>query len=404
MAWREVHQDVGDFTVSLDERLPLTIRPDVDGAFGGFSLCVILPGRVPHRAVTPAGLLAIARDSGGYTGLIRGVKYAGGEVEVYGVSPLALSGDEDSKGDDPIDTSGGGTITTHPFWNGVGNTSVVEAWRTRAQGLTVHASVPTAASPTGSYAVDEGATGLDILRRGCRGPLTPWREFYLDQALALHADTAANLFTSGHAVITPEADGPDGDRWAIPARPAPDSDLEDYTTRVKVNNGPSISGEVAVGSTPYYAPDGDPVELQRTIQSNAPPSNGAAANVATNQLGRFDAPANTITVRTAARGVRAHLMPGDWPWLFDPDAGLYDLAEQETFAGRTIAPVVGVRCEALRVNIDERSGVYLVWHDGEAQHVVDWSDFLVPEAPGADIEIGHIKRTLGYEPLAKAAA
>lgn len=404
MPWREVLMDVGDFAVRLDARLPLTIRPDVDGSFGGFALCVVLPGRVPHRAVTPTGLLALARDSGGYTGLVRGVKYDDGDVEVYGVSPLALSGDEDHKGDNPIDTSGGGTITTRPFWNGAGNTSVVEAWRSRAQGLTVHASTPTAASPTASFAVDEGATGLDILRVGCRGAFSTWREFYLDQALALHADTRTNLFTAGHAVITPEADGPDGDRWAIPARPAPDSDLEDYTTRVKVNNGPSISGEAAVGSTPYHAPDGDPVELQRTIQSNAPPSNGAAVNVATNQLGRFDAAANTITVRTAARGVRAHLMPGDWPWLFDPDAGLYDLAEQAFFAGRTIAPVVGVRCEALRVNVDERSGVYLVWHDGENQHVVDWSDFFVPEAPGADIEVGHIKRTLGYEPLAKAAA
>ena len=40
--------------------------------------------------------------------------------------------------------------------------------------------------------------------------------------------------------------------------------------------------------------------------------------------------------------------------------------------------------------------------DGRSQPFVDWSDHVIPENPGADIEVGQITRSLGYQPLAKA--
>lgn len=404
MAVREVLLDVGDGSLTLDHLTPTEHLPDVDDATGGFAFIAITPTRLRRGHVTPTTVFAQSM----YTGLIRGVRRERGRTEVAFCSPLVLSGDEDSKGDNPIDTSGGGSITTRPFWNGIGNTSVVEAWRTRAQGLTVHSSVPTAASPTVSYSVDEGATGLEILRRGCRGAFATWREFYLDPQLALHADVNTNLFRAGHAVVTPWFEGPlDGDRWGLPARLVDDADVEDYTTDVVVNNGGSIQGSATVGSTPYLAPDGDALVMQRTIQSNAPPNNTGATRVASTQLGRFDDAKHSLTVRTDSRLARLHVQPGDWVHCCDPDVGVVDPAGATQVGGKVLPLVTGVRAQAVRWNVEDGQGVYRlhrITSPSPGWQVTDWSSYFVPEEPGCEIEVGDLTRTLGYQPLAKAVA
>ena len=399
---REVLLDVGDGQGTLDSTLRMVDWPDIDGPRGGFAHVIITPVRLRADYLTPATAFAHSM----YTGLIRGIEHdsADGRTTVRFASPLAWSGDEDSKGDNPIDTSGGGPITARPFWNGIGNTSVVEAWRTRSQGLTVHASVPTAATPAVSYSVDEGATGLDILRGGARGAFPTWYEFFLDPQLALHADIATNLFRGGHAVVQPWLDGPvEGGRWAIPALPADDGDVEDYTTRVRVNNGPSISGEAAWPTGRYRTIAGADVEWQRTIQSNAPANNLAAFRVADTQLRRFGpGPRHAISIGTTSPLVRLHVQPGDWVHCYVPSIGVYDTANPSYVGGRVMALVTGLRCQAIRWGVTRPMGKYMVWHDGTGLRIVDWSSHWIPESPGAELEIGALTRTFAYEPLAPA--
>lgn len=402
MPVREVLLDVGDGSGSLSERCPSTLIPDVDGPRGGFSLIAITPTRIRPDHLTAAVALAHSM----YTGVLRGAKRDGatGRTDVSFVGALALLGDEDGKGKNPIDTSGGGTITSRPFHDGT-NTSWVKAAVDRSNGITKHSSIPSSAAQSRSAHVDEGATGLDILRVGARGTFSTWYEFYVDSQLALHADTKANLFRAGHAVVTPWHEGPlDGGRWGIPARLVDDADVEDRTQAVKVNNGPSITGTATDGGWPYRAPDGTTFEVQRTIASSSPPDNTGAGRVASTQLGRFDDAAHALTVRTGSPLARLHAMPGDWLHCCDPDAGVVDPANGVQVGAKVLPLVTGVRCESMRWGVAESMGKYHLWHDGSALQVVDWSPYWIGEDPGCDFEVGALTRTLGYEPLAKAVA
>lgn len=398
MGWRKVHLDQGDFSFTLGRGCARERRPDMDTHHGGFSRVIVTPGPVPPGAATAADLMAVAL----YTGIILGaVERDDGTVEVSGAGPLVLLGDPDSKGKDPITNSGGVAISARPFHNGTA-TSWVNAALDRANGLT-KGTIPSAAAPTETAEVPEGATGLEILRTACRGTFSTGREFEVDDQLRLHANTKTNLFRSGHAVIGPGLDGPDGTRWGIPATIDVDGDLEDYSTDVTVNNGPAIQGTATAASVPYFDPAGDPIEQHRTIQSQKPPTNLGADRVAQSQLNRFSAPAYRIPIKTTSPLVGQHLRPGDWPLLYDPGKGLFDLDNEIIFGGRPIAPVAGLRVSAMRHALDRGRGLYMVTHDGTDETIIDWSYDYVPEAPGCDIEVGQITRTLGYEPLSVVA-
>lgn len=403
MPVREVLMDVGDGSVRLGNLTPSDRLPDIDEANGGFALILITPTRIRPDHLTVA--IALARSM--YAGLILGVKRDGasGDTVVSFESALSLSGDTKDKGDNPIDTNGGGTISTRPFWNGNGNPSVVEAWRTRAQGLTVHSSATAAATPTASFHVDTPCTGLGILRLGRLAYPTEY-EFYLDGAGALHVGTGAALFRDGHAIVTPWYEGPLSDgRWGIPAQLVDDGNVEDYTTDVTLNSDrSSFTATYSVPSTPYRSPiDGDDIVTQRTQESSAPSDTDVLDRMGESLLNRTDAATHALSVRTSSSLARLHVAPGDWLDCCDPDAGVVDEENPVEVDGRVL-PVVSTRTPGIRWGIEDGQGVYLLWHDGVDQHLVDWSDDFVPEAAGADIEVGDLRRMLGYEPLAGAVA
>lgn len=395
MSLNQQHQAAGQFDITLDPNTPEAI--------------VKLSARFFARIIlTPVHLDV----STGITNLLAAAHYSGILVERsdarhtwHGHGLPVLLGDDHGLGntyDADFNVNGGVAI---PFNNGSStswlHTIILRPASGGAAGLTKHASVPSAASPTRTGKVKAGDTQLKLLNHACRIFGFEW---YIDPAGAIHADTAANLWASFTATPTNrvKAVARGGSNEGLPNIVMDaDDDVRDYTTDVTVNGQDASTGDDTITS-PYVDLAGDPIIRRRVISSSNADTNTECNTIAAQQLGRFDQPDTAIELSTDRHDIDDLVDPGDTIMAFDPDLDLYDTSNPVTFDGRTIYPVA-TRVHGARQPIREAWGKYFYSWNGSAFELTDLTPYVVAETGPIVLEVGAPKRRRGITPTTIAA-
>lgn len=101
---------------------------------------------------------------------------------------------------------------------------------------------------------------------------------------------------------------------------------------------------------------------------------------------RFD-----VAVRVVDIG--AHLIPGDYVYLYNPENGLYDTSNKVQ-AGREIHPLK-VRCVGVSWPVQAGMGVYRIASQGGTNTVTDLTDYVLMETGDTKLTIGDLPPLLG---------
>ncbi|MGY0062852.1 hypothetical protein ACWY4P_41005 [Streptomyces sp. LZ34] len=160
----------------------------------------------------------------------------------------------------------------------------------------------------------------------------------------LDAGPESNLYvTNPTCVIVKRGAGEDMYLRALPGTTGVSRDVEDYSTRVVLlaeGQGESIATGTADVSpaTPYKDIHGNAVRLTRLV-SESDTSTGNADTRAAVALNQYTSTRDSLELSTSDYDVQGSFDVGDYVWVYDPDQGLIDTANEVTFRGERINPI-----------------------------------------------------------------
>ena len=195
----------------------------------------------------------------------------------------------------------------------------------------------------------------------------------------LDAAASSTLFVATPtAVITRNADGSEGGYTGIGVAALNRArDIDGYTTKVivvgKVGDGADVATGSATTSTSYKDFHNNDVVFERLV--NSPDvADAAADSVATNTLNLFSSIRRGVALSSATYAVPLRVAPGDWVYVFDKPAGLFDSANQIMWRGELINPIK-LRCKGYTWPIQRGMGVY-ARRSGGTPTYTDLTDYV----------------------------
>lgn len=144
-----------------------------------------------------------------------------------------------------------------------------------------------------------------------------------------------------------------------------------------------------VGPVPYLNGKGFPVSLVKAIPSVLTPAANAAIS-ATNLLLNGPGLRNAVTLTSDEFDIDRDVSVGDALWVYDVDGSMVDTTNPVRYRGSTIYPIE-VRVFAMTWPIERGMGV---WYRSGAGVWTDITNYVVPEAAGASLEVGAPIRAL----------
>lgn len=368
---------LGSWAVTLDERTPREVL-DRLSYFGHVAL---IPGRV-NPAEYGDTLLTMAR----YVGVL--TKRDFDDIKRVGGQGMAVwLGDADDKGEvfeSAVSISGqtfANTITTLMS----GSTSVV-----------VGTLYSVAGTYSGQHVWQSRGKAVDYV---CQTMGGEWR---VNGNATLDAGPIANLYvTSPTCVVVRKDAGKDLTLTGLSGDMTLTRDVEDWTTRVVLmaeGEGESTAtGSANIITNPYLDIRGNPVKRVRLI-SESSTSTGNASARAQLQLNRFTGTRNALRLSADDYEIRGTFQVGDYVWVWDPDAGLYDTAQEITFRGNRINPI---KLRVVETSWPVTAGMTVAYRhqDGTWINLTDFVDF---ETGSTSIGVGELNRSLtnaGTEPV-----
>lgn len=368
---------LGSWAVTLDERTPREIL-DRLSYFGHVAL---IPGRVNPGEYGDT-LLTMAR----YVGVL--TKRDFDDIKRVGGQGMAVwLGDADDKGEvfeSPVSIAGqtfANTITTLMS----GSTSVV-----------VGTLYSVAGTYSGQHVWQSRGKAVDYV---CQTMGGEWR---VNGNATLDAGPISNLYvTSPTCVVVRKDAGKDLTLTGLSGDMTLTRDVEDWTTRVVLlaeGEGESTAtGSANIITNPYLDIRGNPVRRVRLI-SESGTSTGNAQSRAQLQLNRFTGTRNALRLSADDYEIRGTFQVGDYVWVWDPDAGLYDTAQEITFRGNRINPI---KLRVVETSWPVTSGMTVAYRhqDGTWINLTDFVDF---ETGSTSIGVGELNRSLtnaGTEPV-----
>ncbi|PZG53123.1 hypothetical protein C1I98_06080 [Spongiactinospora gelatinilytica] len=219
----------------------------------------------------------------------------------------------------------------------------------------------------------------------------------------LDAGTQAQLYaaTPTCVIVRKGAEGRDLALTGLPGEMELSRDVEDFTTRVVLlaegEGAATATGAANIASNPYLDLRGQPVKRTRLVSESGTVTGNAQAR-AQLQLNRFVGTRNALRLSTEDFEIRGSFRPGDMVYVYDPDAGLYDLDNEVTFRGQRINPIALRSVEAswpvvegMTVAYRHQSGTWL-----------DLTDYVRWETGSTAVGVGELGRSLtstGFEPV-----
>lgn len=376
MTINQVKQALGAWNLSLREDTPKEILDALE-AFGHIA---VVPGRVDVRSAGD-GLLGAAR----YVGVFRG-RSDGDFFSMRGCGMEMWLGDEDGKGDiytATISASGTSFADTIRLLLPDGG-SVTEG--------TLY-SIPGSGTFTGEFKFQDPRTAITYVTDTFGTDTFPvsWR---VNGDGTLDAGRDTDLFvTVPQAMVVRKDAGRDMSLVGFQGRLVLETDVEDYTTEVLLlaeGEGESIVTASASQSTPYNDIHGNDVVFRRIVSESTTDATNAPAR-AQLQLNRFKNPRFGVDLSTDAYDVTGDFVVGDTIYVFDPDAGFIDPANEVYWQGNPINPI------ALKV-VEMTWPVPVEWTVGFRRSTdgawIDLSDYYKPESGATTITVGEFSRSL----------
>jgi hypothetical protein len=367
----QVKQSVGGWNVRLRGNIPKAVL-DVLDPFGHVA---IVPGSV-NVAELGDNLLAAAR----YVGVLRSQANNNDGVVIGGVGLESWLGDENDGGD---------VFETALEFNSATFATAVAAALPPSGSITAGTIHSIAGTFTGRFQWTTSRKIEDYIT-SLYG--AEWR---INNNGTFDAGTVANLYTTTpRAILVARDDSSDLRYRALPGSATMAKDNDGYTTRVVVlaeGEGETIQvGTADQPVVPYKDLHGNEVVITRVFSESAT----AGVNADTRAellLGQYgDAQAPSVRLDTSAYDVKGNVGVGDYIYVYNPDNGFEDAANEETWRGEVIHPV---KLRVVELSWPIRTG----WTVAYRSSVGVWTDlspYVFYESGDTQIVVGDLPRSL----------
>jgi len=389
MTVKEVRQALGNWGVALRADTPRELVQKIER--NKFGHIAVVPGRINPKLYRD-DLLSMARFVGVYRSIF---KQSDDTVEIKGAGMSFWLGDEDDKGD-VFETAV--VLTAQTFADSV--RALLPPGGAVVEGTLF--SIPGAGTYTNRHQWESSRKALTYLTDtfSSESNIVEWR---VNGNGTLDAGPISDLYNVSvpKTILVKKDTGRDMRLLGLEADMSMDYDVEDLTTRVVLlaqGEGDTITtGSADAGPLPYRDIHGNEI-IQTRLVSESETTAGNADVRAALQLIRWSQPRQAIQIRTEEFDIKGDVSVGDYIYVFDPEAGFYDLENEVFWRGQPINPI------ALRV-VEMDWGIRADWtvafrcNDGEW---LDLSEYYRPETGGSTLAVGDYRRTLAgnnYEPL-----
>lgn len=380
MAVTETYRALGSWSIQLRPNTPRTVLD----ALTYFGHVAVSAGR-DNPKVAGDSLLASAR----YVGVLRGVTNDANGHQLSGAGMAFWLGDEDNKGSVIENLV---TLTSSTFTNAV--RSLLPSSGSVTEG-TLHSVTGTY---TGTHQYQSPRQAIDYV---CQTMGAAWR---MNGNGTLDAGLASDLFvTTPVAAVTSRSSGVDMSVRGLPGAAALAEDVQDFTTRVVLlaqgAQGSTATGsaDISGGLNPYKDIHGNTVKLTRLVSESSTDQGNATAR-AQLALNQFTSPRDAVTLNSTTHDIRGDVAIGDYVWVFDPDAGLFNLNNEVVFRGERINPL---KLQVTALSWPVEAGMGVAYRDPTGAWV-DLTDYVVFESGQVNITVGGYDRSLtntGTEPV-----
>jgi hypothetical protein len=395
----EVIGALGSYYINLDQSTPRRIVDKI----GYFGHIVVHSARQNHPELVGDAMLASSR----YVGVVRDKQFTGATgstapntQQISGSGMAYWLGDEDGKGS--VIEAPGKSLDAVSFSEGVRELLPDSA---AVREGTLHA---VSGVWSGTYIWLSPRQALDDFCSYFSSDLgeCEWR---VNGDGTLDAGRIEDLYVvEPRAIITRKGAGQDLELRGVAGDAQTDEDVQDFSTRVVVlAEGEGFSTATgAANINPdlniYVDLFGNPVELTRLVSQEGTDASNAPAS-AVLQLNRFLRPRSALQLSSDEYDLRGAFAPGDYVWVWDPDAGLIDRSNPPNevyFRGERLFPIK-LRLTELTWPLTKGMGVSYRTQGGEW---IDLTDYIVWEDPAnVDVVVGATVRTLlnsaGGEPV-----
>lgn len=385
MTINEQKQALGSWNIRLSEDTP---RELLD-ALTYFGHIAIVPGRINPVQYGDA-LLPAARYVGVYLS-----KSTNDDHELNGVGMAFWLGDADDKGrvyETPV------LLVNRTFVQCIGDLLAPAGGPVAAGNL-----IAAGGTFSGSFQWQTPRKAITYITEFFSTPSSPveWR---VNGNATLDAGPVANLYvTNPKSIMVRQDSGQDIGLRGLPGRSAIELNAEALSTKV-VLLAQGDGDAVAVGSAtaagqgitlPYKDLLGNNIVLTRMVSEST--TDGANANSrAIAAVHRFARAAKSVGLATDFYDIKGDVVVGDYLWVYDPDNGLVDLANQIYWKGKPIAPIK-LRCIGLSWPVAENWTVAFRTYNGVWY---DLSAYYIPESGQSTVTVGDLSTdlsTLGME-------
>lgn len=292
------------------------------------------------------------------------------------------------------------------FWLGDGDDKgyTIEAPLVFPAGTAFNAAIPLILPPTVSAGTIYNQTGTyqDTVQWKSRRAALDYITSLFNSEWRVNGDATVDVgrpdqlyVTTPKAAILRNRDGLEMDYRAAKGRANLDSDVKDFTTRVLLlaegseATTVSATADIAPALNPYKDLKGNPVVLTRVV-SEQQTSTGNASARAQLQLNRFTSPRDALKLTTKWYDIRGDISPGDYVWVFDPEAKLSNPANPIDFHGEYLTPMK-LRVFQMSWPVEKGMGVAFRDYLGNWTDITDW---VVFESGDTDVVVGGYNRSL----------
>lgn len=368
MTVTEVKQALGAWELRLKKRTPRSALNKI----GYLGHIAIIPGQVDVAQYGDSLLLA-AR----YVGVFKG-KSASDDLLLTGQGMAYWLGDSDDKGD---------VFETPVVLIAASFATSINALLPSGGAVTAGVINSVSGTYTGRHEFQTPRRALDYVADAFSAEWRVTGDGKLDAGLA------TQLYTGPNAMLHRKSPGRDLKLAALAGQMILDTDVEDYTIRVVLlaaGDGDAVATGSANGpATPYKDIHGNNAKITRLV-SESDTSSGNANQRAQLALSQFQAVRAAVQLSTSEFDVKGDFVVGDWIWVYDPDNGFVDNANEVIWEGEAIHPIK-LRCSEMQWPV--RPGWTVAFRSSDGSWT-DLSPYYVGETGVTVVGVGGPPRSL----------
>lgn len=369
MTVSEVLMGAGSWTLRFRPDAPRRILDRLDWAFtsgAAFGHILIYPTRVDVTGMSATDRLSTAR----YAGVLLEWR---DELTIGGEGPAWWLGDASGKGD-ILTTAVTRTAGTLTQWIGDITPS----------SLTTGSVTDPGGSASGSY---QWVTRRQALESVCDAFGVEWR---VTQRFRLDVGVSTALWSSTpSAVVMPRYEGREMNLRSLDAAGLERSqDLREYANAAHVLGPAGVSSSTA--SSGLFDINGNAVTRAVVVQASAA-TPGTEATVAAAERTMRQQTRRHVKLGSKTHDIAGDISTGGYVWVYDPNLGLFDTANEVLVAGQLVRPL---KMRAMAQTWPIREGMGVWFRDGDG-NLTDLSDYVLPDRGDATVELGSITRTIG---------